>query len=272
MTKQNELFPFEQYLKKQNLSENTIRSYLFAVESYKKMFKKVNSQKIAEYRDFLIKNYKPQTVNLRLIGFTKYLKFIKKDKLRPKLVKEQRKTFLQNVITNEEYERLKESLKNDNKQKWIFVVRFLASTGVRVSELVQIRTEHVRQGFADIRAKGGKTRRVYFPKKLQADTLSWLSHLDRPDGFLFLNETGFQISVRGISSQLKHFARTYNIEETVVHPHSFRHLFAKNFLERHSDITFLADLLGHESIDTTRIYLRKSTEEQHSIVNSVVNW
>lgn len=263
---------FEAYLREQNLSENTLRSYIFSVEQYKNLFKKVNPKKITQYREFLIKNYKPQTVNLRLIGLSKYLKFIRKEKLIPKLVKDQRENFLQNVISNDEYESLKKSLEADKQEKWLFIVRYLALTGVRVSELIQLKIEHVIQGFADIQSKGGKTRRIYFPIELQRDTIRWISQQKRSDGFLFLNKSGSQLSTRGVASQLKHFAQIYNIEETVVHPHSFRHLFAKNFLDRNGDITFLADLLGHESIDTTRIYLRKSTEEQKNIVNSIVNW
>ena len=263
---------FETYLREQNLSENTIRSYLFAAENYKKMYGKVNRKKISEYRDFLIKNYKAQTVNLRLIGLSKYLKFIRKEKLIPRLVKEQRASFLQNVISNREYELLKTSLKSSNRIKWLFIIRYLASTGVRVSELVQLKIEDIIEGFADIYSKGGKVRRIYIPKNLQEDTLKWLKKLNRTNGYLFLNKSGTQITPRGISSELKYFAKIYKINEKVLHPHSFRHLFAKNFLERNSDITFLADLLGHESIDTTRIYLRKTIEEQKRIVNSVVQW
>lgn len=263
---------FEAYLREQNLSENTIRSYLFSVNFYKREFGRLNQKKIAEFKEFLCKNYKSQTVNLRLIALSKYIKFAKKEKLRPHLIKDCRENFLENVISNAEYEKLKRSLKNDGKIKWYFVVRFLGSTGVRVSELIQLKIEHIIEGFADIRAKGGKTRRVYIPKDLQTDTLDWLKSLGKRGGFLFVNKLGRQISTHGIASQLKHFAKIYGINESVVHPHSFRHFFAKNFLRKNGDITFLADLLGHESIDTTRIYLRKSTEEQRKIVNSVVNW
>ena len=263
---------FESYLREQNLAENTIRSYVFAMNNYMEKFGKVTPKKIAEYKDFLIKNYKPQTVNLRLMGISKYLKFLKKEKLRPKLVKERRESFLQNVISSDEYEILKKSLEKDGKLKWLFVVRYLGATGVRVSELVQIQVRHIVQGFADICSKGGKTRRIYFPTDLQKDTLKWIRESCRKDGFLFLSKNGFQLSPRAISAQLKKFAREYNIEENVVHPHSFRHFFAKSFLEKNGDITFLADLLGHESIDTTRIYLRKTTEEQRKIINTVVIW
>ena len=250
---------FEVYLRKQNLSENTMRSYLFSVETYKKMFKKVNSKKISQYKEFLIKNYKPQTVNLRLIGLSKYLRFLKKEKLIPKLVKEQRKTFLQNVISNGEYELLKKSLKNDNQIKWLFIVRYLALTGVRVSELVQIKIEHVLQGFADIQSKGKKIRRIYFPKELQRDTRNWISFQGLTKGFLFLNRSGRPLTTRGIAAQLKHFAQVYNIEETVVYPHSFRHFFAKNFLERNTELLFLRTYLVMKA-STPRAFISEKAQ------------
>ena len=79
-------------------------------------------------------------------------------------------------------------------------------------------------------------------------------------------------STRGIAQQLKHFADKYGLNRDVVYPHSFRHRFAKNFLDRFNDLALLADLMGHESIETTRIYLRRTASEQQKIVDKVVNW
>ena len=80
------------------------------------------------------------------------------------------------------------------------------------------------------------------------------------------------MTTRGISGQLKKFAERYNIDKKVVYPHSFRHRFAKNFLEKYNDIALLADLMGHESIETTRIYLRKTATEQREIVDTIIDW
>ena len=91
-------------------------------------------------------------------------------------------------------------------------------------------------------------------------------------GYLFLNRFGNRITVRGISQQLKNYAHKYGLNPKVVYPHSFRHRFAKNFLEKYNDISLLADLMGHESIETTRIYLRKTASEQQEIVDKIVTW
>ena len=155
---------------------------------------------------------------------------------------------------------------------WYFIVRFLCATGARISELIQIKVEDVQTGFVDIYGKGGKQRRLYIPKKLVKEALKWLKDNKNDSGFIFKNRYGEQISPRGISNQLKVFAKHYKINPQVVYPHSFRHRFAKNFLERFNDLALLADLMGHESIETTRIYLRRTSTEQQKIVDTVVTW
>ena len=157
-------------------------------------------------------------------------------------------------------------------QEWYFVVRFLAATGARVSELIQIKVEHVQVGYYDIYTKGGKIRRIYIPMKLRMEAEEWLKQTKRASGYLFLNRYGERITTRGISQQLKNYAEKYGLNKKVVYPHSFRHRFAKNFLEKFNDISLLADLMGHESIETTRIYLRRSSTEQQQIVDEVITW
>ena len=177
-----------------------------------------------------------------------------------------------NVISNADYTFLKNRLKREDNQAWYFVVRFLAATGARVSELIQIKIEHVQIGYYDIYTKGGKIRRIYIPKVLRKETAEWLSKTNRTSGYLFLNRFGERITTRGIAQQLKNYAVKYGLNEKVVYPHSFRHRFAKNFLDKFNDISLLADLMGHESIETTRIYLRRSSAEQQEIVDKVITW
>ena len=187
-------------------------------------------------------------------------------------VKQQQKMFLDNVISQTDYERLKKGLKQDHNMFWYFVVRFLCSSGARISELLQIKVEHVRMGYMDLCSKGGKIRRIYFPESLCTEGLQWLESNGVSSGFLFTNRSGQPISPRGISLQLKALARRYGVPENTVYPHSFRHRFAKNFLNRFNDIALLADLMGHESIETTRIYLKRSSDEQRLLIDRVVTW
>jgi site-specific recombinase XerD len=179
---------------------------------------------------------------------------------------------LENVISNADYTFLKNSLKKDGNTEWYFVVWYLAATGARVSELVQIKVEHVQAGYFDLYAKGGKLRRLYIPKLLRLETLDWMEKTKKTSGYLFLNRFGERITTRGISQQLKNYAEKYGLDTKVVYPHSFRHRFAKNFLEKYNDIALLADLMGHESIETTRIYLRRTASEQQDLVDKIVTW
>ena len=148
----------------------------------------------------------------------------------------------------------------------------MSATGARVSEVVQIKAEHLRLGYMDLYSKGGKIRRIYFPDSLCTEGLEWLKSKGTASGFIFLNQQGKQITPRGINSQLKRLARRYHIDPDTVYPHSFRHLYAKNFLAKFNDITLLADLLGHESIETTKIYLTQTSREQKELLDRLVTW
>ncbi len=263
---------FKAYLAKTNLAENTITSYVWTVTYYLEHYKEVNKKNLLAYKGYLVENFKPQTVNLRLQAVNKFLEFSKQEKLRMKFVKAQQKNFLENVISDADYKFLKTKLKADGYDQWYFIVWFMAATGARVSELLQIKAEHVNVGYLDLYSKGGKMRRIYIPKKLCTEAAKWLKERDLTTGYLFTNRTGNRLSTRGIAIQLKHFAENYGINREVVYPHSFRHRFAKNFLEKFNDIALLADLMGHESIETTRIYLRRTASEQQKIVDRVVTW
>lgn len=263
---------FEQFLVKSNLAKSTVGSYLWAADYFLKKYKVVNKRNLLSYKGYLIENFKTQTVNLRLQAMNKYLEFCGKDKLKMKFVKVQQKGFLENVISDADYKFLKASLKKDGYDKWYFIVWFMAATGARVSELLQIKAEHVAAGYLDIYSKGGKMRRLYIPKKLCSEAGKWLEERGVTSGYLFDNRLGERLTTRGIAIQLKHYAEKYGINREVVYPHSFRHRFAKNFLDRFNDIALLADLMGHESIETTRIYLRRTASEQKEIVDKVVTW
>jgi len=263
---------FQKHLAKTNLAKNTIASYVWTVNYFLNHYKEVNKKNLLAYKGYLVENFKPQTVNLRLQGINKYLEFTKQDKLKVKFVKVQQKNFLENVISDADYRFLKSKLKADGYDEWYFVVWFMAATGARVSELLHIKAEHVQTGYLDLYSKGGKIRRLYIPKNLRTEASKWISEKGLTSGYIFLNRFGNLITTRGIAQQLKHFAEKYGINRDVVYPHSFRHLFAKKFLDRFNDLALLADLMGHESIETTRIYLRRTASEQQKIVDKVVNW
>lgn len=268
---ENSVKDFELHLKQQGLSTNSIDSYLYAVKYFLENYD-LELEGVLEYKGYLLERFKPKTVNLRIQGLNKFLKFSGNDDLCLKAIKIQQKNYLEDVISYADYLFLKRKLKKDGNMKWYFVVWFLGATGARVSELVKIKTEHIDIGYFDIYSKGGKIRRLYIPKRLKNETSIWIENENRTSGYLFLNKYGEQITPRGIAQQLKNYANKYGLDTKIVYPHSFRHMYAKRFLEKFNDISLLADLMGHESIETTRIYLRRTSTEQQNIVNKIVTW
>lgn len=263
---------FKTALRESNMAENTISAYTYAVNDYFAKYKALNKQNLLLYKANVIEQFKPKTVNLRIQALNKFLEHIGKPKLRLKSVKVQQRTYLENVISQADYIFLKKKLKQEENLMWYFVVRFLTTTGARVSELIQIKVEHVHIGYFDIYSKGGKVRRLFIPKRLREETEKWFKETQQTTGYIFRNRFGERITTRGISQQLKNYAERYGLNANVVYPHSFRHRYAKNFLEAFNDIALLADLMGHESIETTRIYLRRTASEQQAIVDKVITW
>ena len=166
---------FEKHLRRENLSENTISAYLLTVRMYNQLSGEITKQNLLAFKGYLMETYKPKTVNLRIQAINKYLEFLKKDKLRLSAVKIQQKNFLENVISDADYKFLKNRLKKDGNMEWYFVVRYLAATGARVSELIQIKVEHVFKGYFDLYSKGGKLRRLYIPKTYLWNNSPWQS-------------------------------------------------------------------------------------------------
>ncbi|MDR0795676.1 MAG: hypothetical protein LBE79_06445 [Tannerella sp.] len=141
---------FQQFLEKSNLSKSTVLSYVWTINHFTKQYETVKRENLLIYKGFLIEKFKPKTVNLRLQALNKYLEFTGKGHLKLKFVKVQQKNFLENVVSNADYKFLKSKLKSGGYTEWYFVVWFLAATGARISELLQIKAEHIETGYLDI--------------------------------------------------------------------------------------------------------------------------
>lgn len=263
---------FINHLKSKEMSKNTIDAYSYAVSQFLSRHATVSDQTLLSHKDWLVSEYATKTANNRIGALNCYLDFIDYGGMRLRGVRIQQKPFLDNVISQDEYEILRDGLLEDGDLYWYFVVRFLACTGARISELRRLTVKAVRDGHLDLVSKGEKLRRIYIPKSLQEDAAQWFEQCSLEEGFIFVGPSGNPMSARGISLGLKRCAKRYGVNPDVVYPHSFRHRFAKNFITRNPDIAFLADLMGHESIETTRIYLRRTAEEQRVAVDEAIDW
>lgn len=262
---------FENYLWERELAPNTIRAYIAHVSKYFEKYEDITKNNLIEWKRWLLEMMKPKSVNHYITAMSEYLKFIGRPDLVLKKVKVQTQSAIENVISLEEFEKLLNCLKKDGKMKMYYLVLFLGKTGARVSELRQFKKRDMLRGYAEIPTKG-KIRRVYFCDSLRSEEVYSFFNVFKDDDFLFQNRYGEQITTRGIAQQLINYARKYGINEKVMHPHSFRHFFAIEFLKRDNDISLLADLMGHGSINTTAIYLRLSKEQQIDRLNKAMNF
>lgn len=263
---------FRQYLLDRGMSDNTVRSYLTAIRQYYDKYPCLSFENLRLYKVFLIEQYKPQTVNQRIRALNCYMEYRNFTGGKLKMIRIQRKTYLDKMVSQGDYEYLKRRLKEDGQTSWFFLIRVLADTGIRVSELTRLQVADVRRGYRDLYSKGNKLRRIYFPRVLMREMNRWLDDEKRTEGAVFLNRFSAPITPGGIRFQLKAFALRYGLDPDLVHPHAFRHLFAKSFIDKSGDLSLLADLLGHENIETTRIYLQKSHCEQQQIIDQVIQW
>lgn len=263
---------YEAYLRSIEFSGNSIRSYLYAVKQMRERLGSLSDEGLLAHKDWLVATYSAKTVNIRLVAINSYLNFIGYEGIRLAGLRIQQKTFLDNVISNDQYRRMVEFLEAEGDTFWLMIIRFLACTGARVSELRRFSVADVEAGHMDIVSKGSKLRRIYIPRALCDKALLWCDTCGKSDGLLFTRIGNVAISSRGIALGLKRIATRCGVDEAVAYPHSFRHLFAKNFIARNPDIALLADLMGHESIETTRVYLRRTAAEQRAAVDAAIDW
>lgn len=257
---------FNDFLKYKGYSENTIDSYMFAIKSFFEKYDDITDENLIAYQNDLKEKFKPKTINIRIAAISKYLKFIGYE-FEFVRAKEQKKTFCDNVINEQQYNKYVEWCFNNDKLEAWKAAKIISSTGVRVSELIKLKTEDLVKGYVDITSKGNKTRRIYFPQALKKEIEPYCNGT-----YLIENKYGNPMTTRGVSQLMLSYGEQAGIPRDVMHPHSFRHYFAKQFMKKSDNITLLGDLLGHSDLATTAIYTRQTTEEQKEGINKIIDW
>ena len=260
---------YKNYLYEEELSASTIEAYIYSITKFATMFDEVTKSNVILYKQWLTQNFKPKTVNLRLAGIMRYCDY-KEIPMKIKNIKEPKLTHFENVITPEQYDKLIARLEADNNERWLAHIKLLAKTGMRVNEANRVKKCDLLRGYVTMNAKA-HMRTILFPKSLVDDISHYLDKLEDNDTVM-QSARGGPITDRGISEALKKFAIKYDIPKEVMHPHSFRHFFAIEFIKRKNDIALLADLLGHGSVNVTQIYLRQSQEQQKRAIDEAVDW
>lgn len=270
MEQKEQITAYMEYLKESERSQNTIANYLSSINDFFRRYKELTKTNIIDFKCALLaEGKKPKTVHNRCVGINQFCRFSGKPEMCVKTVKVHQPTAVENVITLEEYKRLLNCLKEDGESKGYWTVKFLAKTGARVSEFTRLDKTGLQKGYCEMWTKG-KIRRIYIPAGLIEESREYFEKV--PGNLLFPSRCGQEMTSRGVASRLTLMAKKYNIRKEVMHPHSFRHLYAIEFLKRNQNLSLLADLMGHSSVQTTSIYLRLSREEQMRQFNEAARW
>ena len=256
---------FGRHLQIEERSAGTIEKYLRDVRAFAAWLDgaPVSREKAAAWRDSLLdRGYAPVTVNSMIAAVNQLFTFLGWEDCKIKALKLQRRLFRDDrrELSREEYERLLEAARANDQERLALLMEAICSTGVRVSEVRYLTVEAAKAGRAEIRLKG-KIRVILLPRKLCRKLLKYAAKNKTASGEIFLTRSGKSLSRRQIWAEMKRLCRKAGVEPSKVFPHNLRHLFATLFYRACRDIVRLADVLGHSSIETTRIYLRTAGTE-----------
>ena len=222
----------------------------------------VTKETAADWKTHLLNSgYAPRTINSMLAALNSFFRFMDWH-IKVRFLKIQRQLFRETAreLRRSEYDRLLAAAREDGQERLALLMETLCATGIRISELQYITLEAVRRGRADISLKG-KIRTILIPRKLAKKLLAYARAAGIRGGEIFRTRTGRGLSRRQVWYELKRLCRAAGVAPSRVFPHNFRHLFAQTFYRATRDIAKLADVLGHSSIETTRIYLVTTGEE-----------
>ena len=262
-----QLAAFRQWLLEEEREPATIEKYLREVRAFAAWLggAPVTKEGATAWKARLTASgFQPGTVNGKLSALNKFFAFLGWSDCRVKYLKIQRRVFRssERELSREEYARLLETARTLGRERLALLIETICATGIRVSELKYITAESVRDGRTEISLKG-KIRTILIPGKLCRKLLKYARKRKIASGEIFLTRSGKSLSRRQIWAEMKALCARAGVERTKVFPHNLRHLFARTFYRACRDVVKLADVLGHSSIETTRIYLI-STGAEHA--------
>ena len=262
-----QLASFRAYLQDEERSEATVEKYLCEVTQFAAWLNdtEVTKSAVAEWKEHLLTSgYEPSTVNGKLTALDRFFDFMGWPDCKVKHLKLQRRLFRDDSreLTKAEYERLIATAEEMGKERLSLLMEAICGTGIRVSEVQYLTIEAAQQGKAEIYLKG-KVRTILIPGKLCKKLLKYAKKHKIASGEIFLTRGGKSLSRKQIWAEMKALCKKAGVAPSKVFPHNLRHLFARTFYRVCRDVAKLADVLGHSSIETTRIYLI-STGAEHA--------
>lgn len=250
-----------EYLREQEKSISTIQSYqreLFSLKMYLDEGK-VTKEKLIDYKAMIATQYKPSSCNVAISAINNFLCYVGRQDLTIKPLRIQRQIFenKDRELTKKDYEKLIRAAKINGDERTALAIQTICATGIRVSELQYITVEALKSGQAHICNKG-KNRIVFIPKTLSNLLKKYVINQNITSGSVFVTRNGKPLDRTNLWKSMKKLCKIAGVNSQKVYPHNLRHLFARTYYGQQKDISRLADILGHSSINTTRIYTRES--------------
>ncbi len=256
---------FGGHLHKEERSAGTIEKYLRDAAAFARWMdgRAVTKERVSEWKEHLLsEHYAPTTINATLAALNSLFRFLGWEDCRARFLKIQRRTFRDEgrELTRADYDALTATARERGQHRLALLMETICATGIRVSEVQYITVEAAQRGKAEVSLKG-KIRTILIPAKLCRKLLKYAKKQKTVSGEIFLTRNGKPMSRRQIWAEMKRLCKYAGVEPSRVFPHNLRHLFATAFYRACKDIAKLADVLGHSSIETTRIYLLTSGAE-----------
>ena len=261
------------HLQNEEKSRNTIEKYIRDIRAFVENMQgaEITKECVIAYKNNLIsKNYAMRSINSMLASINSFFTFLGWDDYKVKFMKIQRQTYCseEKELTKEEYMRLVKEAKREGNERLSLLIQTICGTGIRVSELQYITVESVKNAEVLIFLKG-KTRTVFIVPELQKKLLCYAAKYGIKSGIIFRTATGKLINRSNIWREMKRLCEKALVNPQKVFPHNLRHLFARTFYSMEKDIAKLADILGHSSIDTTRIYIITTGREHRRLLENM---
>ena len=262
---------YRKYLFGEERSDATIEKYMRDIQHFYEYLpeqKIITKENLIAYKQSLSDTYKVTSINSMLVSINGLLSFMNLDTLKLKLHKVQRKVFSSedSELSKAEYKRLLDAAMKKNNKRLFMLIQTICGTGIRVSEHKYITVESLKAGQAMVNNKG-KSRTIFINKKLKRMLLTYCKEENITSGSIFVTKGGKPMDRSNIWSAMKNLCADANVDRKKVFPHNLRHLFAYTFYGLEKDLVRLADILGHSSIETTRIYTKAGIKKCQSIMD-----
>lgn len=263
---------FRMMLYESEKSEATISKYMHDVSQFLEFLgeRELTKGILLEYRERLNEQFKPQTVNGKLSAIHIYLEYLGREDCRVKFLHVQHKAFVEESreLTEKEYRRLLKAARDEGNERMYHLMVTICGTGIRISELKYITTEAVEAGRSEIAMKG-KIRVVLISKKLRKLLKKYIRDRGIKDGPVFCTRNGRAMDRSNVCHEMKRLCKLAGVDKNKVFPHNLRHLFARTFYAIKKNLANIADVLGHSSVETTRIYVATSEREHEKTLGQM---